>query len=146
MQVCFEIHGHNWGELSGTDIWMQFRLSRTGSALREEKVYEKLTSLNEQENIIEQFEIIGNSIFVITTQGDGYFISLENYSTIKKVKTNFFENSNGLFIDLIVIKNYKDRALIIGRNKIVLCRFENAECDKVEGYQKVQTFRGAELY
>lgn len=62
------------------------------------------------------------------------------------VKTNFFQDGNGQSIDLIVIKNYKERALIIGRNKIVLCRKENKECDRVQGYDKVETFRGAELY
>lgn len=47
---------------------------------------------------------------------------------------------------MIVIKDYKDRALIMGKNKIVLCKMENDICDNVQGYDKVESFRGAELY
>jgi|688.fasta_scaffold2474323_1 hypothetical protein len=35
---------------------------------------------------------------------------------------------------MIVIKDYKQRALIIGKNKIVMCKFENDICDNVDGY------------
>lgn len=44
---------------------------------------------------------------------------------------------------MIVIKDYKDRALVIGRNRIVICKSENKECDVVEGYEESASFRGA---
>lgn len=47
---------------------------------------------------------------------------------------------------MIVIKDYKDRALIMGKNKIVLCKLENDFCDNVQGYDKVESFRGAQLF
>lgn len=47
------------------------------------------------------------------------------------MKTNFFDDHKGPFVDMIVIKDYKDRALIMGKNKIVLCKMENDICDNV---------------
>lgn len=49
-------------------------------------------------------------------------------------------------MDMIVIKDYKERALIIGKNKIVLCKLENDFCETVEGYEKMESFRGAQLF
>ena len=92
-------------------------------------MYEKLTTLGEQENIIQEFEIIGNYLFAITTYGDGFFIPLDSKSQIQKIKTNFFDNnSKGTYVDYIVLKNHKDRVLIISTNNMVLCRSDNYAC------------------
>jgi hypothetical protein len=53
----------------------------------------------------------------------------------QKVVTKFFQGPReGQFADVIVIRDYKDRALVVGRNRVVLCKAENSECDPVEGY------------
>lgn len=123
-----------------------FRLSQGASAGRQEQVFEKLTTLNEQENIIEEFEVVGERLFIITTQGDGYFLPLDQSADPQKVLTNFFKDPReGQFADVIVIRDYKDRALIVGRNRVVLCKRENSQCDAVEGYEETGGFRGAEL-
>lgn len=66
---------------------------------------------------------------------------------MQKVRTNFFDGENsGQFADLIVIKDYKERVLVVSRNKVVLCRPGKEECEEVGGYEKAENFRGAELY
>jgi hypothetical protein len=80
--------------------------------------------------------VVGGRLFLITTQGDGYFLDLNLTTQPQKVKTHFFKNPReGQYADVIVIKDYKDRALVIGRNRIVICKAENSECDPVEGYE-----------
>ncbi len=58
-------------------------------------------------------------------------MDIDNSGSVHKVNTNFFEDHKGPFVDMIVIKDYKDRALIMGKNKIVLCKLENDFCDNV---------------
>lgn len=66
---------------------------------------------------------------------------------MQRVKTHFFEGrSSGQFADLVVIKDYKERVLVVGRSKVVLCRPGREDCEEVSGYDKAENFRGAELY
>jgi hypothetical protein len=50
-------------------------LGKEDNKNRNDKVFDKLTSLTDQENIIEEFEIIGSYLFMISTDGNGYFIN-----------------------------------------------------------------------
>jgi hypothetical protein len=65
-------------------------------------------------------------LFLITTQGDGYFLSIDPEApstSPQKVSTKFFKNEKeGQFADVIVIRDYKERALVVGKSRVVLCK------------------------
>lgn len=70
--------------------------------------------------------MVGNRLFLITTQGDGYFIPLDpsDVSQPRKLATNFFREAvEGQFVDVIAVLDYKDRALVVGRKRAVLCKY-----------------------
>lgn len=83
-------------------------------------------------------------MFVVTTDGLGYFIELSNHQQLHQMQTNLFQNATTTDLD-IILKEYKQRVLIITPSRVVLCKFEKAQCDPVLGYQPNSQLRGAEL-
>jgi hypothetical protein len=62
------------------------------------------------------------------------------------VETRFFGESSERSQDLIVLREYKERVLVISRKRIMLCKYEKSTCDEVVGYQNVTRFRGAQVF
>jgi hypothetical protein len=89
---------------------------------------------------------VGNKLFAITTDGTGYFIEQSSTQLPHKMVTGFFDQKQLKPDDFIVIKDYKERALIISKDKVALCRAENDACDNLSDYEPVSNFRGAEVF
>lgn len=65
----------------------------------------------------------------MTSDDSGYFISIAKPDQVTKVQTNFYEKKTERSFEMMAIRQYMDKVLIISRDKLIICSEDAPVCE-----------------